>query len=96
MLIKVFQPAFFAREDTRTPMWFAMINLVVNVAGSIALFYGLRSAWASGRIPASRRDDGVGLDQRHPAVGRAEAARPFYTRQANGARAAACCCCRAW
>ena len=38
MLIKVFSPAFFAREDTRTPMWFAGIGMVVNVAGSIALF----------------------------------------------------------
>ena len=44
VLIKVFQPAFFAREDTRTPMWFALINLVVNVAGSIGLFYALQAA----------------------------------------------------
>ena len=44
VLIKVFQPAFFAREDTRTPMWFALINLVVNIAGSIGLFYGLKAA----------------------------------------------------
>lgn len=43
VLIKVFQPAFFAREDTKTPMWFAMINLVVNAAGSLALFFGLQS-----------------------------------------------------
>jgi len=39
VLIKVFQPAFFAREDTRTPMWFAAINLVVNALGSLALFF---------------------------------------------------------
>ena len=44
VLIKVFQPAFFAREDTRTPMWFALINLLVNVAASIALFYALKAA----------------------------------------------------
>ena len=39
VLIKVFQPAFFAREDTRTPMIYAGINMLVNVIGSIALFF---------------------------------------------------------
>ncbi len=38
VLIKVFSPGFFAREDTRTPMWFAGAGMVVNVVGSIALF----------------------------------------------------------
>lgn len=38
VLIKVFSPGFFAREDTKTPMWFAGIGMVVNVAGSLALF----------------------------------------------------------
>jgi len=42
VLIKVFQPAFFAREDTRTPMRFAVCNMVLNVAGSIALFFTFR------------------------------------------------------
>ncbi len=39
VLIKVFQPAFFAREDTSTPMWFSGIAMVVNVIGSLVLFY---------------------------------------------------------
>ena len=39
VMIKVFQPAFFAREDTRTPMRFAAVNLVVNAVGSLALFF---------------------------------------------------------
>jgi putative peptidoglycan lipid II flippase len=39
VLIKVFQPGFFAREDTRTPMWLAAINMAVNVVGSLALFF---------------------------------------------------------
>ena len=39
VLIKVFQPAFFAREDTKTPMWFAGMSVLVNVFGSLALFY---------------------------------------------------------
>ena len=38
VLIKVLSPGFFAREDTRVPMWFAGISLVVNVALSLALF----------------------------------------------------------
>jgi len=41
VLIKVFQPAFFAREDTRTPMRYAAVNLVINVLGSLALFFAL-------------------------------------------------------
>ena len=38
ILVKVFSPGFFAREDTRTPMWFAGVALVVNVTVSLALF----------------------------------------------------------
>jgi len=36
-LSKVFQPGFYAREDTRTPMRFAIISVIVNVVGSIVL-----------------------------------------------------------
>ena len=39
VLIKVFSPAFFAREDTRTPMQIAVVSLLANTAGSIALFF---------------------------------------------------------
>ncbi len=39
VLIKVFSPGFFAREDTRTPMYFAGISVAVNVIGSFILFY---------------------------------------------------------
>ncbi|MCX2724754.1 murein biosynthesis integral membrane protein MurJ [Roseibium salinum] len=38
VLNKVFSPGYFAREDTRTPMIFASIGMVVNVVLSIALF----------------------------------------------------------
>jgi putative peptidoglycan lipid II flippase len=38
VLVKVFSPGFFAREDTRTPMWFAGAAVAVNVALSLALF----------------------------------------------------------
>ena len=42
VLIKVFSPAYFAREDTRTPMRYATISLTVNTLGSIALFFLFR------------------------------------------------------
>ena len=32
VLVKVFQPAFFSREDTRTPVWVAAAVLVINIA----------------------------------------------------------------
>ncbi|WP_108663837.1 murein biosynthesis integral membrane protein MurJ [Acuticoccus kandeliae] len=37
VLIKVFSPAYFAREDTATPMIFAAISMVVNIGGSLIL-----------------------------------------------------------
>jgi putative peptidoglycan lipid II flippase len=42
VLIKVFSPAFFAREDTRTPMRYAGVSLIVNTVGSVALFFLFR------------------------------------------------------
>ncbi|MFY0615703.1 MAG: murein biosynthesis integral membrane protein MurJ [Hyphomicrobiaceae bacterium] len=44
VLIKVFQPAFFAREDTKTPMRLALVNMLVNVALSLVLFYAFKRA----------------------------------------------------
>jgi len=38
VLIKVFSPGFFANEDTKTPMIFACISMVINVTFSLALF----------------------------------------------------------
>jgi len=39
VLIKVFSPGFFAREDTRTPMIYAAISVAANIALSLALFF---------------------------------------------------------
>jgi putative peptidoglycan lipid II flippase len=36
--IKVFQPSYFAREDTKTPTLQGGISVAVNVAGSLAMF----------------------------------------------------------
>ncbi|VAW17394.1 Proposed peptidoglycan lipid II flippase MurJ [hydrothermal vent metagenome] len=38
VLIKVFQPGFFAREDTMTPTILAVISVVINIALSLLLF----------------------------------------------------------
>lgn len=38
VLIKVFSPGYFAREDTKTPMYFAGIGVAVNIGFSFALF----------------------------------------------------------
>jgi putative peptidoglycan lipid II flippase len=43
VLIKVFSPAYFAREDTKTPMRYATISLTANTVGSIILFFVFRS-----------------------------------------------------
>jgi putative peptidoglycan lipid II flippase len=42
VLIKVLSPAYFAREDTATPMRFAIVSLTVNTLGSIGLFFLFR------------------------------------------------------
>ncbi len=39
VLNKVLSPAFYAREDTRTPMRFALVNLAINAAGSLGLYF---------------------------------------------------------
>jgi putative peptidoglycan lipid II flippase len=36
-LTKIFQPGFYAREDTKTPMYFAITAVVVNIAASFVL-----------------------------------------------------------
>ena len=38
VLIKVFQPAYFAREDMRTPFYFSIVMMITNVAISLLMF----------------------------------------------------------
>ena len=38
VMVKVFAPGFFAREDTRTPMIFAGVSVAVNVLIAVSLF----------------------------------------------------------
>lgn len=43
VLIKIFQPSFYARQDMKTPMWFSGVNAVTNIVLSLLLFpvYGV-------------------------------------------------------
>lgn len=43
VLIKVLQPSFFAREDTSTPMRYAVWNMALNIAGSLAFFFAFQA-----------------------------------------------------
>jgi putative peptidoglycan lipid II flippase len=36
--IRVLQPGFFAREDTKTPMYYGAVSMVVNVVAALVLF----------------------------------------------------------
>lgn len=38
VLIKVLQPGYFARENTKSPMWMAGVTVIVNVVFSLFLF----------------------------------------------------------
>lgn len=40
VLIKVLSPGFFAREDTMTPMRYASLGVVINLALGLGLFFG--------------------------------------------------------
>ncbi|MDZ4375409.1 MAG: murein biosynthesis integral membrane protein MurJ [Phenylobacterium sp.] len=41
VLLRILQPAFFARQDTRTPMRFSLISVGVNIALGVTLFYAI-------------------------------------------------------
>jgi putative peptidoglycan lipid II flippase len=42
VLVKVLQPAFFAREDTQTPFKITVVSVVANIALGLALFWPLK------------------------------------------------------
>ncbi len=44
ILVQIFRPGFFAREDLRTPMWAALCDAITNIVISLTLFpiYGVR------------------------------------------------------
>jgi putative peptidoglycan lipid II flippase len=75
-LTKIFQPGFYAREDTKTPMYFALAAVAVNIIASIILsqyfsFVGIAiassiAAWinATALIVSSLRRGHYIMDQR--------------------------------
>ncbi len=44
VMVKVFSSIYFAHEDTKTPMRFAVISLTANTLGSALLFFSFREA----------------------------------------------------
>jgi len=42
VLAKILQPAFFAREDTKTPLKFALVSVAANIVLSLLLFLPLK------------------------------------------------------
>ncbi len=72
VLIKVFQPAYFAREDMRTPFYYSIVMMVANVGISLALFptmghVGIAiataiSAWINFRISTRKTNPVPGDD----------------------------------
>ena len=71
VLVKALTPGFFAREDTRTPLYIALVAIVANIALNVAFLYGTDAR--PGRHRA--RLVAVGLAQCRPAGGRPAAAR---------------------
>ncbi|NWG54200.1 MAG: murein biosynthesis integral membrane protein MurJ [Hydrogenophilaceae bacterium] len=48
VLARVYAPAFFAREDTRAPMRYAIVSMALNIGLGAALFFGLRALGVAG------------------------------------------------
>lgn len=50
VLIKVLAPPFFAREDTKTPMRFALVSVVLNTVLGAGLFFWLKQTGGQGFV----------------------------------------------
>jgi putative peptidoglycan lipid II flippase len=48
VLAKIYAPGFFAREDTKAPMRFALISMALNIVLGAAFFFALRAAGVAG------------------------------------------------
>ena len=55
VIVKILNPGFFAREDTRTPVWTALISLAVNIAINLVVVqrYGIVGLAAATAVSAS-------------------------------------------
>ena len=52
VLIKVLAPAYFAREDTKTPMRYALVSVFINTALGAGLFFWMKSIGQQGFMTA--------------------------------------------
>lgn len=50
VLTRILAPPFFARQDTRRPMRFALASVVANIILGASFFFGLRAAGAEGYV----------------------------------------------
>lgn len=50
VLTRILAPPFFARQDTRRPMRFALVSVAVNVAVGASFFFALRAVGAPGYV----------------------------------------------
>lgn len=50
VMIKVLTPAYFAREDTRTPMRYALVSVAINTALGAGLFFWFKSQGGLGFV----------------------------------------------
>ena len=89
VLIKVFSPAYFAREDTRTPMIYATISLTANTHRLDRAVLHLPRLRVDAAPRHCRGDDARRLAQRRAALRDAGQARLLRRRRAPQARAAA-------
>src|SRR5205085_1136998 len=55
VLIRILQPAFFARGDTRTPMVYSPVSIAVNIALGVALFFTIGFQGSALATPAEAR-----------------------------------------
>ena len=55
VIVKILNPGFFAREDTRTPVWTALVALIVNIAINLAIIgrFGIVGLAAATAVSAS-------------------------------------------
>jgi putative peptidoglycan lipid II flippase len=50
VLVRILSPPFFARQDTRRPMRFALASVVANIILGASFFFGLRAAGVDGYV----------------------------------------------
>ncbi len=83
VLIRILSPVFFARQDTRSPMRFALVSVAVNVTGGALLFWlfhrfegGAGAQGAEGIAAATALASWINVAQMEDALGRRGVWRP--------------------